>query len=192
MAVINFYLRGEKIYFRYRPNRKFDLLIATPYSIKPENWDSKSQCWNKAQIIKGAQKTETKFLNKEIERFNSLLSSFRSDVEIFIQNNSDKEASNLKELVKDFVTKNYFAHRINTKTKVKKYTIPENMFDLINHYIDYRSVADVTKGVKPLAENTIKKYKTLQNILHTFNKKLLVTEINDVFRIKFVEFLNNK
>ena len=192
MAVINFYLRGEKIYFRYRPNRKFDLLIATPYSIKPENWDSRSQSWNKAQIIKGAQKTETKLLNKQIERFNSLLSSFRSDVEIFIQNNSDKEASNLKELVKDFVTKNYFAHRINTKTKVKKYTIPENMFDLINHYIDYRSVADVTKGVKPLAENTIKKYKTLQNILHTFNKKLLVTEINDVFRIKFVEFLNKK
>ena len=111
-------------------------------------------------------------MNKEIERFNSLLSSFRSDVEIFIQNNSDKEASNLKELVKDFVTKNYFAHRINTKTKVKKYTIPENMFDLINHYIDYRSVADVTKGVKPLAENTIKKYKTLQNILMDEYKKI--------------------
>lgn len=192
MTAISFYLRGEKIYFRYRPNRDFDLSIATPYSIKPENWDSEKQCWNEAQIIKGAQKAETKLLNKEIERFNGLLISFRYNVGKFIQDNSDKEAPILKVLVKDFVSRNYFAHRINTKTKAKKYTIPENMFDLINYYIDFRSVADVTKGVKPLAENTVKKYKTLQNLLHTFNRKLLVTEINDVFRNKFIEFLNKK
>lgn len=192
MTAVNYYLRGEKIYFRYRPNRDFDLSIATPYSIKPENWDSEKQCWNEAQIIKGAQKTESKLLNKEIERFNSLLISFRSTVGKFIQDNSDKEASDLKELVKDFVTKNYFAHRLNTKTKAKNYTIPEKMFDLINYYIEFRSVADVTKGVKPLAENTVKKYKTLQNLLHSFNRKLLVTEINDVFRNKFIEFLNKK
>ena len=192
MTAISFYLRGEKIYFRYRPNRDFDLHISTPYSIKPENWDSVNQNWNEAQIIKGAQKTETKLLNKEIERFNGLLSTFRLDVGKFILDNSDKEAPILKVLVKDFVSRNYFAHRINTKTKAKKYTIPENMFDLINYYIDFRSVADVTKGVKPLADNTVKKYKTLQNLLHTFNKKLLVTEINDVFRNKFIEFLNKK
>jgi hypothetical protein len=120
MTAISFYLRGEKIYFRYRPNRDFDLSIATPYSIKPQNWDSVNQNWNEAQIIKGAQKAETKLLNKEIERFNGLLISFRYNVGKFIQDNSDKESSDLKELVKDFVTKNYFAHRLNTKTKAKK------------------------------------------------------------------------
>lgn len=191
MTAVNFYLRGEKIYFRYRPNRDFDLSIATPYSIKPENWDSKNQCWNQSQIIKGAQKSETKLLNKEIERFNSLLSSFRYTVGKFIQDNSDKEASDLKELIKDFVTKNYFAHRIDNKPK-KKYTVPEKMCDLIDYYIEFRSVADVTQGLKPLSENTIKKYITLKNVLYAFNKNLLVTEINDFFKNDFTKYLNKK
>ncbi|SIP87363.1 hypothetical protein SAMN05880574_101147 [Chryseobacterium sp. RU37D] len=70
IATVNFFLRGnserQKIYFRYRPNKNFDLVLVTPYFIEKKFWDSDNQCWNEDQIIKGARSSETRLLNTEI------------------------------------------------------------------------------------------------------------------------------
>ena len=89
--------------------------------------------------------------------------------------------------IKRFIIENYFAHKLQNEDKNR---MPENFYSLIDYYIDYRSIEDKTKGTKPRSENTSKKYKTLQNVVSGYNKKLLVTQINNLFRNKFVEYLN--
>ena len=194
MATINFLLRsaGEKktIYFDYRPNRDLRITFATPYKINSENWDLENQCWDKSKIIKGAKTTATKKQNSEIEKFNLDLLNFKNKIESFIDENLSIDGSKLKILLKNFVEKNYFAHRIVIKEN-RKDKFPESFSDFVDFYLDFRSVEDKTKGTKPLAYNTIKKYKTLKKVVGTFRKELLVTDINDTFRKNFVKFLND-
>lgn len=187
MATINYYLRGEKIYFRYRPNKKKDYALSTSFTISPEKWDSENQ---QGKIIVGAKTSESKNLNTENTALNKKLATFRSEVLGIMSDNSEKEAPEIWEKVKVFVSEKYFAHRKTTEQTTKGK--PEKMFALIDYYINFRSVADSTQGTKALAENTIKKYKTLQGVLSTFNKNLKVTEINDTFRNNFIKYLNSK
>ncbi|HAY3536581.1 tyrosine-type recombinase/integrase [Elizabethkingia anophelis] len=191
MATIRFFLRGkeqiQKIYFRYRPNKQFDLVLATPYEINIDNWDNENQQWNLNQYTKGAKTTEKKKLNTEIERLNNNLNSFRIEISNSIDNNLSLTAPELKEHIRDYVKRNYFGHRINTQVKNSK---PERFSELMDFYINFRSVEDKTKGTAPLAENTIKKYKTLQKVVSDFDRNLKVTEINDLFRNNFVDHLN--
>lgn len=193
MATIKFILRGgtsetSSIYFRYRPSRSADLLLATPFKINPNDWDEVGECRNVSHKIKSAKTAETKILNAKIDDFNTKLSLFRRNVTQVIDDNVNLEFTDLKELVKDYVLKNYFANRINNKPKKKGK--PEKMSDLIDFYIDFRSVEDRTKGTKPLAANTIKKYHTLQKVLNSYRKDLAVTEINDLFRNDFIKYMN--
>lgn len=165
MASLKFFLRGEKVYFRYRPNRNLDIALATPYSIDPNNWDDTDQCWNLKEFVKGAKSIETKRMNSQIETFNNNIAGFRSDASKFIDDNQDKEAPELKRILKEYILRNYFAHKINNAPKKKKNSKPEDMNGLIDFYIEFRSVGDETKGTKPLADNTVKKYRTLQKVL---------------------------
>lgn len=195
MSHINFTLRKKEgiqtIYFRYRPSKQFDLLHATPFSIDTLHWDPVHQMWNEDQLVIGAKTAESKKRNSEIKEFNRDLSDFKSKVERFISNNLNVPAMELKSKLKTFVQGNYFAHRVVAPTVPQnKYTIPELFYDLVDYYIEYRSVADATKNVKPIAENTIKKYKTLQGFLFQFDPKLKVTDINDVFRNNLVKFMS--
>lgn len=189
MASLKFFLRGEKVYFRFRPNRNLDIAIATPYSISPNSWDDADQCWNLNEFVKGAKSIETKKMNSQIETFNNNIAAFRSDVSKFIDDNQNKEAPELKRILKEYILRNYFAHKVNNEPKKRKNSKPEDMNGLIDFYIEFRSVGDETKGTKPLADNTVKKYRTLQKVLLEYDKNLKVTEINDLFRNQFVKHL---
>jgi len=194
MSNITFKLRGngdnETVYYRFRPNKNFDYIAATPFKINSKDWDSKNCCWDLQQYIKGAKTVEAKNHNSKIDDFNRRLSDFKNKIEVFINDNSDKQAEELKLLIKEFVTNNYFAHRIQSEKKRPKNKFPENFSDFIDFYLQVRSIEDKTKGVKPLAENTIKKYNSLKKVVETFRKNVLMTEINDLFRIEFVDYLN--
>ena len=194
MANITFKLRGngenETIYYRFRPNKNFDLTSATPFKINFTDWDNKNQGWNLSQYIKGAKSIEAKKQNSKIEDFNRRLSEFKNKLENFIDDHSDKNAEELKNLIKDFVLKNYFAHRIQPESKKSKNKFPEKFSDFVDFYIQIRSIEDKTKGVKPLAENTIKKYNSLKKVVEGFRRNVLMTDINDLFRIEFVDYLN--
>lgn len=182
--------KPQFVFFRYRPSRQLDLMLQTPEKILAENWDAENQCWYKDQIKKGAKTQETKTLNFDIETFNRKLEDFRTTVENYIDKIQSENADVQKNLIRDFVTKTYFANRLKVDKPKNTKTIPDNFTDLIDFYIDQRSVADITKNVKPLAENTVKKYRTLQNVLKAYNKNLNATEINDVWRTDFVNYLN--
>lgn len=194
MAKINFFIRsaGENstIYFLYRPNRNLKIRLATPYAINSDNWDEQNQCWDEKQKVKGAKTTGTKNLNSEIELFNSYLRKFRNEIETFITGYINIEGTELKILLKDEVYKNYFAHRIVKKEERNKTKFPERFSDFVDFYLDFRSVEDKTKGTKPLAYNTVKKYNTLKKVVGSFRKNLLVADINDTFRNDFADYLN--
>ncbi len=196
MASINFSLRKpsgiQTVYFRYRPNRNLSIVLSTPFSISAENWDSLNQCWNTRQIVTGARMSEVKLRNAEIQDFNRNLSNFKSDIEKYLSDNLSVTGSDLKNDLKDYVLRNYFAHKLVKEQQRKRKTIPERMGDLIDFYIEQRSIEDKTRGTKPLAPNTVKKYKTLRGVLHDFDKNLTVTEINDLWRNDFVKYLNKK
>ena len=59
MAGINLFLKGTRepktIYYRYRPSKQIDLNGATPFKIYSQHWDKEKQCWNEAEIVKGAK-----------------------------------------------------------------------------------------------------------------------------------------
>ncbi len=192
MASINFLIRGttktKRVYFRYRPGRNFDLALATPFEIDAADWDAANQNWNVNRLVKGAKTSETKFQNNLILKFNNDLAEFRTQILNFIDSSRHLPASDLKPAISAFVTNNYFAYKVEARRTTAK---PANFAELIEFYIDYRSVEDKTKGTKPIAQNTVKKYKTLQKILLKFDKNLKVTEINDVWRNEFVKYLNN-
>lgn len=189
MATIRFFIKtsskeinsiSQTVLFRYRPNSYFDLTLATPFKINPNNWDLSNQQWNEAQILKGARLQETKLLNGEIAKFNSNLSSFRKNICDFIDTISDNDANMQREKIKDFVLTKYFANKIKVEKTFNPKLIPNKFSELIDFYIKQRSFGDVTEGTKPLAYNTVKKYNTLKNVLMSFNSKLHATEINDV------------
>lgn len=191
MPTINFLLRGERkqktIYFRYRPSKNFDLCLKTPYSISEMYWDKEAQQWSNIYYTERAKSSDKKLLNKEIEDFNQKLNDFKKRLSKEIEDNGNLKPIQLKSHIKRFIIENYFAHKLQNEDKNR---MPENFYSLIDYYIDYRSIEDKTKGTKPISENTIKKYKTLQNVVSGYNKKLLVTQINNLFRNKFVEYLN--
>lgn len=187
---IQFLLRDKDapeatIYFRYR---SANITAATPFKINPQNFTN--QKWDEAQIISGARTAETKARNQRITNFNNKLEAFRIDIENFISDHSHIQQSEFKLMLKDYISKKYFAHRIAKKTVQDKNCIPDNFTGLIDFYIQQRSIEDKTEGVKPLAENTVKKYRTLQTILKKYDKDLHATAINDVWRLNFVQYLN--
>lgn len=192
MARINFFTRGttpkRRIYFRYRPGRLCDISLATPFEIDADNWDPGNQSWDTSQIVKGAKSGVVKIRNSKIEAFNRELADFRGEISGFIDRHRDKRSDELKVLLSKYVLSTYFAHKMETDSTSKK---PEKIHDLIDFYIQYRSVEDKTKGSKPIAANTVKKYKTLQKILFEFDKALKVTSIDDVWRVNFVNYLND-
>lgn len=197
MATIRLFLKSvpnkeiQKIFFRYRPSKQMDLLMATPFEVKTSDWDSNNQCWNKDQFIQGARSSETKTLNDQIKKFNDKIENFKIKVGNFIDEVQDKDCDIQKKEIKDFVIRNYFANRIKVE-KTASNKIPNNFISLIDFYIEQRSIEDRTKGTRPLAQNTVKKYRTLQNLLKSYDKNLLATQINDVWRNNFVNWLNKK
>ncbi len=40
------------IYFRYNKGREFEVTLKTPYSINPQKWDDKNECYNTSGIKK--------------------------------------------------------------------------------------------------------------------------------------------
>ena len=181
----------QRVFFRYRPSKQMDLLMATPFDLKTSNWDTINQCWNKQQFTQGARSEETKNLNNNIKKFNDKIDNFKIKVSDFIDEIQNKDSATQKKEIKDFVTRTYFANRIK-KEKTDTNKTPNNFNSLIDFYIEQRSIDDKTKTTKILALNTIKKYKTLQNLLKSYDKNLLSTEINDVWRNNFVSWLNKK
>lgn len=205
MAAIRFFLKAvptlnngeltsapQTVLFRYRPNANFDLTLATPFKISPLNWDASTQQWDAEQITKGAKLQDKKLLNEEINRFNSELAFFRKTVCDFIDTIRDNDANTQRQRIKEFVLKNYFANKIKAEKNFNPKLIPNKFSELIDFYIQKRSYGDVTKGTKPLAHNTVKKYNSLKNILNSYNSKLHATEINDVWRDEFTIWLTNK
>lgn len=193
MINIIFYLRGQKsiknIYFRYRPSRDLDISIKTPYSIHSDNWDNENQCYDLKKIVKGAKSAEAKKKNIEIEQFNNTLNIFRSEITNLIGDSLDLNKEDLKKKLESFVVKNYFGYKLEEE---KKKRIPEEFSDLIDFYIQFRSVRDITQGKKPLAENTIKKLQILKKKLTEFDKGLKLSDINNLFRRDFTAWLDKK
>lgn len=87
------------------------------------------------------------------------------------------------------MVKNYFGYKLEEE---KKKRIPEEFSDLIDFYIQFRSVRDITQDKKPLAENTIKKLQTLKKKLTEFDKGLKLSDINNLFRRDFTAWLDKK
>ena len=205
MATIRFLLKGltertekdypsqtQNVFFRYRPSKNLDLLLQTPYKILSGNWDLENQKWNEAQKVKGAKNQDTKNLNFNIEEFNTKLHDFRSNIERYIETILHLDSDQQKAQIKNYVQTNYFGSRIKIDKPVNLKTVPDKFCDLIDFYIDQRSVADITEDVKPLDNKKIKKYRTLQTVLKRYDKNLNATNINDVWRTDFVSYLNRQ
>ena len=194
MAKINFFLKGtkepKKVYYRYRPSKDFDLNGATPFEIDSQHWDKNNQCWNEMEIVKGAKLAEVKMKNKEIDTFNNNIAQFSINLSDHISKKTHLKSGELKESIREFVQQNYFGYKI--KEEKSKKIIPESIVKLIDYYLQIRSTSDPTQGLEALTKNTKDSYISLKNKLIEYDKYLKVTEIDNNFRAKFVNWLNNE
>lgn len=100
------------------------------------------------------------------------------------------KSGELKESIREFVQQNYFGYKI--KEEKSKKIIPESIVKLIDYYLQIRSTSDPTQGLEALTKNTKDSYISLKNKLIEYDKYLKVTEIDNNFRAKFVNWLNNE
>lgn len=176
---------NSTIYFRYNKGREFEVILKTPYSINPENWDAENECYNISAFKKNPKTPLEKNLNTEIALLNNNLALLKSEVSIFLTNN----LSASKEDIKDFYNKKYFPEK--EKPKVLKASIPTTFSDFIDYYIKEKSKRIEGKQ-DPITEPTRKKLITIKNRIISFNKKLFIKDINDDFRDELTEWMQRE
>ncbi|MBF6642814.1 tyrosine-type recombinase/integrase [Chryseobacterium indologenes] len=170
------------IYFRYNKGREFEVTLKTPYSINPQKWDDKNECYNTSGIKKSPKTPLEKNLITEILLLNNNLTLLKSEVSIFLTNHPQAN----KEDIKDFYNKKYFPEK--EKPKTTKATIPQNFSDFIDYYIKEKS-RRIEGKQDPITEATRKKLITIKNRIILFDKRLLLKNINDDFRDDLTEWM---
>jgi len=176
---------NSTIYFRYNKGREFEVTLKTPYSINPEYWDDKNECYNAAAVKKNAKTTLEKNFNTEISLLNNNLALLKSEISIYLTNNPHAN----KEEVKDFYNTKYFPEK--SKPKTVKNIIPEVFTDFIEYYIKEKSKRIEGKQ-EPITEATRKKLTTIKNRIILFDKKLSIKDINDDFRDDLTQWMQNE
>ncbi|UWX60388.1 phage integrase SAM-like domain-containing protein [Chryseobacterium oranimense] len=173
------------IYFRYNKGREFEVTLKTPYSINPKNWDDENECYNTSGIKKNPKTPLEKNLITEISLLNNNLALLKSEVSIFLTNNTNAS----KEDIKDFYNKKYFPEK--EKPKPLKTAIPIIFSDFIDYYIKEKS-RRIEGKQDPMTEATSKKLTTIKNRIILFDKKLSVKDINDDFRDDLTEWMQRE
>ncbi|MNU18961.1 hypothetical protein D3C71_71710 [compost metagenome] len=176
---------NSTIYFRYNKGREFEVTLKTPYSINPEYWDAKNECYNAAAIKKNAKTTLEKNFNTEISLLNNNLALLKSEISIYLTNNPHAN----KEEVKDFYNTKYFPEK--SKPKTVKNIIPQVFTDFIEYYIKEKSKRIEGKQ-EPITEATRKKLITIKNRIILFDKKLFIKDINDDFRDDLTQWMQSE
>ncbi|NMR35484.1 hypothetical protein HIO71_14950 [Chryseobacterium aquaticum] len=77
-----------KISLRYRPDRQTNIVIATPFTIEAEKWDSKKEIYSESFKKKKPTNEIDKKQNIFIDEFNFKLSEFKTSIYSFILNNN--------------------------------------------------------------------------------------------------------
>lgn len=176
-----------KISLRYRPNRETNIVVATPFSIDAEKWDSKKEIYNESFKKKKPNNETDKKQNLFIDGFNIKLSEFKIAVDSFIMSNNFNIGNTQ---LKNFIISN-FGGKDKIKS-VKKMVSLNTMSKFIEEYITEKSVHSLGKH-KPLTLASIMKFRVIKNKLEKINPKLTIQGVNDNFRDIFTQWcVNNR
>lgn len=171
-----------KISLRYRPNRQTNIVVATPFSIEAEKWDSQKEIYSESFKKKKPTNEVDKKQNIFIDGFNIKLNEFKTSIDSFIMSNNFNVGSTQ---LKNFINQNFGGKE---KLKSIKKAVPSNlMSQFIEEYITEKSVHSLGKH-KPLTLASIKKFRVIKNKLEKINSKLTIQNIDDNFRDTFTQW----
>lgn len=98
-----------KINLRYRPNRNTSIVLATPFLIEADKWDSINEMYDLSFKKKNPKTDIDKIQNRTIDEFNIKLNEFKTSLDSFIvRNNYNIDNSKLK---------SFLANHYGTKEK---------------------------------------------------------------------------
>lgn len=171
-----------KISLRYRPNRQTNIVVATPFSIAAEKWDSQKEIYSESFKKKKPTNEVDKKQNIFIDGFNIKLNEFKTSIDSFIMSNNFNVGSTQ---LKNFINQNFGG---KDKIKLVKKSVSFNsMSQFIEEYITEKSVHSLGKH-KPLTLASIKKFRVIKNKLEKINSKLTIQNIDDNFRDTFTQW----
>lgn len=174
---------GEaNVYVRYKPSRDFDFFWSSPFTIDVENWDSKNGTYNTSLKKKKPTQAPDKIQNKSIDEFNIKLNELKNSLTSFLISNNYNVT---KPQIKKFLDHKYGKNQKKSEIKTVRHSI--TMAQLIEDYIKEKSVFALGKH-KELTPASIKKFRVIRNKLEKINSKLVVADINDMFRNKFTDW----
>lgn len=183
---INFYIRASNqdkdstIYLQVRNGRNFNFRTKTPFQAPAILWDKNTQRCINPYAKTTARSIEAKQEKKLIETINNNLSLFESELTNFLTINPNSS----QEDIKNFINDKYFP-----KKEVKEKTL--YFHNYIDQYIINKSKKITGKQI-PITEGTKKRITTIRNTIYHFNKGLKIENINDNFRDKYTEWMQEQ
>lgn len=162
MATIKFYLQSKKnpagIYVRLRAGRSIDAKARTNYVINPIYWSS----------TKGSLK-HTK--DESLKKLDADLQNLKTDLLNYFNASVNQKTIN-SEWLKSIINPNLYSK------------IPQSVVDYFEYYRE--------KKILQLSDSTYKKLSVVKNFIirfeAKFNRKILISEIDENFMNKFLEF----
>ena len=183
---IRYYIRKKegksKISLRYRPDKDTNIILATPFEIDVDKWDSVNECYDESLRKRNPKNSLDREINSFIEKFNLDFKGFKLNIEKLI---ITKQFTATSDDLQNYISQNYKPKK--RKEIKEKESIPYLFSDFIEFYIEQKSKFAI--GIqKPVSDSSIKKYRVIKNKILKINSKLKVLDIDNKFRQEFIDW----
>ncbi|MCP2036931.1 hypothetical protein [Chryseobacterium sp. HSC-36S06] len=167
----------KRISLRYCEGRKLDIVLATPFTIDPKNWDASNECYDVSIRKKYPKNDLERAQNNLIDEFNLKIEEFKINLQRFLLHNDKVTSKSLQHFINPLKSEK---EKIQIK-KIIKTRIPLLMKDFIEYYIAERDNQSHLH-MKELSLGSVKAYRKIKEKIAAINPSLKVTDINDDFR----------
>ncbi|ANH60868.1 tyrosine-type recombinase/integrase [Dokdonia donghaensis] len=173
MGSISLKLRGNKIYINVNYGAKKQKRYATGYGVEaPKNWDSK-----RFRVKNVSSEPRSVFINAQLQQ-----------LVVTAQDLIDECNRNKIELTNDLIKKTLDIATSKTKPVANDH---KNLLDFYEWFIDYYKENPHPKTNTPLANGTIRGYKTALKKLKEFNPKINYDDVDLNFHKEYSSYLQS-
>lgn len=169
----------KRISLRYCAGRNVDIVLATPFTIDPNDWDPNKECFDISKRKKYPKTNVDRAYNDLIDEFNLKIEEFKVNLKRFLIKQENVDSKSLQSFLRTYNGKKEIP-KTTTKAVMNK-TIPLLMTEFIEYYIKERD-RDSYLHMKELSLGSVKAYRKIKEKINQINPTLKITDINDEFR----------
>ncbi len=149
---------------------------ATNFSINPEFWDAKNECWDLSCKIGNPRRVEDKKHNSEIDEFNESLTELKSNIRNYLKTNPYPSSDDLRTEVLRF-------HNALPPEEEgqKKDVYPDDLIKFFALYLEIKSVT-IPGEQKALSKSSAMRMRQAIERVSKYFGHVKISEIDDQFR----------